>query len=37
VVINPKRSMSKVEFAEVGNEISRAFEVIRKSLEKRIT
>jgi len=37
VVINPKRSMSKVEFAELGNEISRAFEVIRKSLEKRIT
>jgi ribonuclease P protein component len=37
VVINPKRSMRTTEFSEVGNEISRAFEIIRKSLEKRIT
>jgi ribonuclease P protein component len=36
VVINPKRSMFKVEFSELGNEVSRAFEVIQKSLEKRI-
>jgi ribonuclease P protein component len=36
VVINPKKSMLKVEFSELGNEISRAFEVIQKSVEKRI-
>ena len=36
VVINPKKSVLKVEFAELGNEIGRAFEVIQKSLEKRI-
>ena len=35
VVINPKKSVLKVEFSELGNEISRAFEVIQKSLEKR--
>jgi ribonuclease P protein component len=37
VVINPKKSVLKVEFSELGNEISRAFGVIQKSLEKRIT
>lgn len=37
VVINPKRSMPKTEFAELGGEISRAFEIIKKSVEKRIT
>jgi ribonuclease P protein component len=36
VVINPKKSVLKVEFAELGNEIGRAFEVIQKSLGKRI-
>jgi ribonuclease P protein component len=37
VVINPKKSVLKVDFAALGNEIGRAFEVIQKSLEKRIT
>ena len=37
VVINPKKSVLKLEFAELGNEIQRAFEVIQKSLTKRIT
>jgi len=37
VVINPKKSVLKIEFAELGNEISRAFAVIQKSLEARIT
>ncbi len=37
VVINPKKSMLTVEFTELENEISRAFEVIQKSLEKRTT
>jgi ribonuclease P protein component len=35
VVINPKKSMLKIEFAELGNEIGRSFEVIQKSLEKK--
>ena len=35
IVINPKKSLLKVEFSELGNEISRAFEVIRKSVRKR--
>jgi ribonuclease P protein component len=35
IVINPKKSLLKVEFSELGNEISRAFEVIQKSVEKR--
>jgi ribonuclease P protein component len=35
VVINPKKSVLKVEFAELGNEVGRAFEVIQKALEKR--
>ena len=37
VVINPKKSVLKVEFSDLGNEISRAFAVIQKSLEKRST
>jgi ribonuclease P protein component len=37
VVINPKKSVLKLEFSELGNEISRAFAVIQKSLERRIT
>ena len=36
IVINPKKSVLKVEFADLGNEIDRTFEVIQKSLEKRI-
>jgi len=32
VVMNPKKSVLKVEFAELGNEIGRAFEVIQKAL-----
>ena len=35
VVINPKKSLLNADFAELQNEISRAFEVIRKSLERR--
>jgi len=35
IVINPKKSLLKDEFSELGNEISRAFVVIQKSLEKR--
>jgi ribonuclease P protein component len=37
VVINPKKSVLKLEFVELENEIGQAFEVIRKSLAKRIT
>jgi ribonuclease P protein component len=37
VVINPKKSVLKVEFEQLGSEISRAFAVIQKSLEKRST
>jgi ribonuclease P protein component len=37
VVINPKKSVLKVEFAELGDEIARVFEVIQKSLGKRAT
>jgi hypothetical protein len=37
VVVNPKKSVLKLEFAELENEIARAFEVIRKSLAKRST
>lgn len=37
VVINPKKSMLTAKFAELENEIGRAFEVIQKSLEKRAT
>jgi ribonuclease P protein component len=35
VVVNPKKSVLKLEFADLGNEIGRAFEVIQRSLEKR--
>ncbi len=35
VVVNPKKSVLKLEFAELGDEIGRAFEVIRKSVERR--
>ena len=35
VVINPKKSVLKVEISELGSEIHRAFEVIQKSLEKQ--
>jgi len=34
VVINPKRSALKVDFAELGDEIVRAFEVIQRFAEK---
>jgi len=34
VVINPKKSVLKIEFVELENEIGRAFEVIQKSLGK---
>jgi ribonuclease P protein component len=37
VVINPKKSVLKLEFAELRNEVEQAFEVIQKSLEKRTT
>ena len=37
IVINPKKSVLKLEFAELGNEIGQAFEVIQKSLAKRTT
>jgi ribonuclease P protein component len=35
VVVNPKKSVLKLEFTELGNEMSRAFEVIQRSLDKR--
>jgi ribonuclease P protein component len=35
VVINPKKAVLKIEFSELGSEISRAFEVIQKFVEKR--
>jgi ribonuclease P protein component len=35
VVVNPKKSVLKLEFAELGDEIGRAFEVIQKSVERR--
>jgi ribonuclease P protein component len=37
VVVNPKKSVLTLEFAELENEIAGAFEVIRKSLAKRTT
>jgi ribonuclease P protein component len=37
VVVNPKKSVLKLEFAELENEIARAFEVIQKSVAKRTT
>lgn len=35
IVIHPKKSLLSVDLADLGGEISRAFEVIRKFLEKR--
>jgi len=35
VVINPKKSVLKVDFVELEKEIGRAFEVIQKSVERR--
>jgi ribonuclease P protein component len=35
MVINPKRSLLSAEFAQLRNEIDRAFEVIEKSVNKR--
>ena len=35
VVVNPKQSILQVDFSELGDEIGRAFEVIRKYAEKR--
>ena len=35
VVINPKKSVLHVEFAQLGNEIDRVFAVIVKSVESR--
>jgi ribonuclease P protein component len=37
VVINPKKSVLKLEFAELENEIGRAFEVIQNWLQQRNT
>ena len=37
VVINPKQSVLKVEFAELGKEITKAFEVIQKASARRST
>jgi ribonuclease P protein component len=37
VVVNPKKSVLKLEFAELENEIARAFEVIQKSVAKKTT
>src|SRR5579863_10066475 len=37
VVINPKKSVLKLEFTELENEVGQAFEVIQKSLQKRMT
>lgn len=37
VVINPKKSVLKLEFAELGKEISQAFEAMQKSMAKRST
>ncbi len=36
IVINPKKSVLKVEFSELGNEIGRAFEVIQKCAQIRL-
>ncbi|MGA8151548.1 MAG: ribonuclease P protein component [Terriglobales bacterium] len=37
VVINPKKSVLKIEFCEVGSEIGRAFEVIQRSIPANAT
>lgn len=34
VVINPKKSLLAAEFSQVGNEVSRAFEVIQKKAQE---
>jgi ribonuclease P protein component len=36
VVINPKRSLLGADFADVQNEVARAFQVIEKAMEKAI-
>jgi ribonuclease P protein component len=36
VVINPKRSLLGADFADVRNEVARAFQVIEKAVEKTI-
>ncbi len=35
VVVNPKKSVLKIEFAELENEVASAFAVMQKSLGKR--
>ena len=35
IVINPKKSLLTIDLADLGGEISRAFEEVRKSVEKR--
>lgn len=35
VVINPKKSLLKIDFAEVESEVTRALEVIQRSAEKK--
>jgi ribonuclease P protein component len=37
VVMNPKKSVLKVDFPELGNEIGRAFDVIQKSIPAKAT
>jgi ribonuclease P protein component len=37
VVINPKKSVLTADFSELQKDVNRAFEVIRKSVEKRAT
>jgi ribonuclease P protein component len=37
VVINPKKSLLKVEFSEIQKEVTRAFEVIQKVLPKAVS
>src|SRR5713226_6781409 len=36
VVINPKRSLLGADFADVRNQVARAFQVIEKAIEKTI-
>jgi len=36
VVINPKRALLKADFNELQREVTRAFQVIEKSLEKQV-
>lgn len=37
VVINPKKSLLKVEFAQIQKEVTRAFEVIQKALPNQLS